>query len=122
MDRITKKYGTKSEMSHILSYDPAFEMSSSSSSFSSSFSSTVMTLAVSSLVQYKIGVNLIPTNEYLCRYRVLDSSTRFDDVVVDTIILSLWECSTIQPFLAHVLQNVTAWAGLGANVDMVEVL
>ena len=50
MDRITKKYGTKSEMSHILSYDPAFEMSSSSSSFSSSFSSTVMTLAVSSLV------------------------------------------------------------------------
>ena len=52
MDRITKKYGTKSEMSHILSYDPAFEMSSSSSSsyFFSSFSSTVMTLAVSILL------------------------------------------------------------------------
>ena len=45
-----KKYGTKSEMSHIFSYDPAFEMSTSSSSFSSSFFSTVMTLAVSSLV------------------------------------------------------------------------
>ena len=73
--------------------------------------------------QHKIGVNITPTNEYLFRYQVLGNNkcTRCQDGEVDTVIHSLWDCCTIQPFIAQVLEIVAGWTGR-EEIDMVEYL
>ena len=64
--------------------------------------------------QYKVGVNITPTNEYLHRYQVLDSDMcgKCEDHETDTIIHSLWDCISIQPFLRQILNNVVEWTGI----------
>ena len=72
--------------------------------------------------QYKIGVNILPTNEYLFRYKVLENNIcgKCQDGEVDSIMHSLWECVSIQPFLTQVLRNINTWTG--REVDMVDFL
>ena len=74
--------------------------------------------------QYKIGVGITPTCEYLYRYKVLDSNkcTKCEDEEVDTIIHCLWDCSRIQQFLTRVLENITTWNDREENITMEEYL
>ena len=72
--------------------------------------------------QYKIGVNILPTNEYLFRYKVLENNIcgRCQDGEEDSIMHGLWECVTIQPFLTIVLRNINTWTG--TELDMLDFL
>ena len=70
--------------------------------------------------QHKIGLNLTPTNEYLHRYRVLDSNScdKCEEGELDVITHCLWECSSLQPFLRKILKNIKDWTGRIEDITM----
>ena len=73
--------------------------------------------------QYKLCTYILPTNEYLKRYRVtnIDLCSRCGEEK-DTIVHRLWECEKIVQFLDHILNEVKAWISGQTRIDMVEFL
>ena len=55
--------------------------------------------------QYKIMTQILPTKQYLSRYRVVDSDLciRCNDAVSDTIQHCLWECQLVVPFVDKIV-------------------
>ena len=54
--------------------------------------------------QYKIMTQILPTNQYLSRYRVVDSDLCSKcDAVSDTIKHCLWQCQLVVPFVDKIL-------------------
>ena len=57
--------------------------------------------------QYKLNTYILPTNEYLKKYKVADSDTCLRcNLERDTIIHRLWECEKVVPFLRQILTNL----------------
>ena len=55
-------------------------------------------------LQFKINTQILPTNEYLHRYRVLNENTCSFDLCGerDTTLHSLWDCNIVQQFITVV--------------------
>ena len=60
------------------------------------------------MFQYKILTNILPTNEYLYRYQVLDSDTCSRCQVKDTIEHNLWRCQPVVPYIAKIVDFLRA--------------
>ena len=49
--------------------------------------------------QYKIMTQILPTNKYLCQYRVLESNLCCKcNAMSDTVLHRLWQCQLLQPY------------------------
>ena len=49
--------------------------------------------------QYKIMTQILPTNKYLCQYRVLESNLCCKcNAMSDTVVHRLWQCQLLQPY------------------------
>ena len=63
--------------------------------------------------QYKINSNILPTKEYLCRYRVVDSNICSKcNLESDTVMHSIWSCAVVVPYIDKVI------AFLKSNCDI----
>ena len=73
--------------------------------------------------QYKIVTQILPTNEYLHRYRVRDTElcTRCGNET-DTVLHSTWACVSIVPYIAHVIEFLRTECGIGVDITMIEYL
>ena len=71
--------------------------------------------------QYKIVTQILPTNEYLKRYRASDSEMcsrcHYEK---DTVLHSTWLCSLIVPYIVHVVQFLKAKCKIGVDINMIE--
>ena len=71
--------------------------------------------------QYKIVTNILPTNEYLARYRIKDTDLcdhcRKES---DTIIHRLYECELIFSIVDKILRYITAKCNKSYTVSMIE--
>ena len=73
--------------------------------------------------QYKINTYILPSNEYLKRYRVSDSDLcERCQIETDTIIHRLWECEKIVDFLEILLDSEANWVNRGRRITLREYL
>ena len=72
--------------------------------------------------QFKIVTQILPTNEYLKRYKVKESDacTRCLLETVDTVLHSTWSCPRVVPYIVHVLQYLRVGCGVGVDVEMIQ--
>ena len=67
--------------------------------------------------QFKIVTRILPTNQYLTRYRVRDSDLCSRCLVeIDTVLHSTWLCERIAPFISYVVVFLKLKCSVG--VDM----
>ena len=68
--------------------------------------------------QYKIMTQILPTNQYLARYRVRDSNICDKcHVSTDTILHCLWQCQIVVPFLDKISNFLKEQCNLQENLD-----
>ena len=73
--------------------------------------------------QYKLCTYILPTNEYLKKYRVADSDLcEKCNEERDTILHRLWECQHIIPFLHPILADVKNWVDRQEDFSVEEFL
>ena len=73
--------------------------------------------------QYKLNVYILPTNEYLKRYRVVDSDLCSNcSIETDTVVHRLWESEKLADFLDNLLEKESIWTGRGRRINMKEYL
>ena len=73
--------------------------------------------------QFKIVTQILPTNEYLLRYRVKDTSTCENcDIECDTIVHRLYNCETIVPILSSIFQFIEQKCRYSDSISMIEYL
>ena len=73
--------------------------------------------------QYKLSTYILPTNEYLKKYKVMDSDLCLRcNLEKDTIIHRLWECEKVVPFLRHILAELKQWEGSREQLSVEEFL
>ena len=69
--------------------------------------------------QFKIVTRILPTNQYLTRYRVKDSDLCSRCLVeVDTVFHSTWSCERIAPFIAHLVVFLKTKCTVGVDINM----
>ena len=67
--------------------------------------------------QYKIMTQILPTNQYLARYKIRD--TNICDrchTSVHTILHCLWQCQLVVPYVAKILDFLTEKCNLQENI------
>ena len=68
--------------------------------------------------QYKINCNILPTRDYLCRYRVVDSNICSKcNLESDTVMNSIYSCAVMVPYIDKVL----AFLKSNCNVENVKI-
>ena len=71
--------------------------------------------------QYKIMTQILPTNQYLARYRIKDSDTCDKcQSSVDTILHCLWQCQLVVPYVIRVLEYLKQKCNVQENIDSLE--
>ena len=71
--------------------------------------------------QYKIMTQILPTNQYLARYRVIDSNICTKcKVVTDTVSHCLWSCWVLVPFVNKFLDFLKQTCRVQENLGFVE--
>ena len=71
--------------------------------------------------QYKIMTQILPTNQYLTRYRVKDSVICSKcNLLTDTVSHCLWSCQLLIPYVDHFIGFLKQNCGLQENVGIVE--
>ena len=73
--------------------------------------------------QFKINTYILPTNEYLKKYKVVNSdlcSRCLEER--DTIVHKLWDCECTNLFLQFLLNEEKVWTGRDESLNMVEYL
>ena len=68
--------------------------------------------------QFKIVTRILPTNQYLTRYRVKDSELCSRCLEVDTVQHSIWSCGTIAPFISYVVVFLNTKCTVGVDINM----
>ena len=75
------------------------------------------------MFQYKIVTKILPTNEYLFRYKVKESATcDFCDLERDTIVHRLYECEVFASKLNDILIKVKKVCNLVEHISLTEYL
>ena len=70
--------------------------------------------------QYKIVTQILPTNEYLKRYRVRDSELCCRcGTEIDTVLHSTWTCVTLVPYITHVINYIRTDCIVGVDITMI---
>ena len=85
-----------------------FEVSDDDIKLAFTFARTCSTSIFDQMFQYKIITNILPTNDYLYRYQVLDSDTCSRCQVKDTIEHNLWRCQPVVPYIAKIVDFLRA--------------
>ena len=68
--------------------------------------------------QYKIMTQILPTNQYLARYRIRDSNIcEKCQISADTILHRLWQCQLVVPFVAKILNFLKEHCKIKENID-----
>ena len=71
--------------------------------------------------QYKIMTYILPTNQYLARYRVRDTDIcEKCNFSTDTILHNLWQCQLVVPYVAKILNFLTEKCNLQENISCVQ--
>ena len=88
----------------LLKWREDFQLTDTDIKFSFTSLHSYLSSATDRVFQYKILTNILPTNEYLCRYKVLNSGncSRCTSES-DTILHNLWSCSVVVPYVSKVL-------------------
>ena len=88
----------------LLKWREDFELSDANIRYAFTSLHRYLSSASDQAFQYKILTNILPTNEYLCRYKVLNSSlcSRCGSES-DTILHSIWSCRLVLPYVSQVL-------------------
>ena len=68
--------------------------------------------------QFKIVTRILPTNQYLTRYRVKDSELCSRCLEIDTVQHSTWSCGTIAPFISFVIVFLNTKCTVGVDINM----
>ena len=70
--------------------------------------------------QFKIVTQILPTNEYLKRYKVKESDacSRCLLETVDTVLHSTWSCPRVYPYIVHVLKFLREGCGVEVEIEM----
>ena len=68
--------------------------------------------------QFKIVTRILPTNQYLTRYRVKDSELCSRCLEIDTVQHSIWSCGTIAPFISYVVVFLNTKCTVGVDINM----
>ena len=73
--------------------------------------------------QYKIMTQILPTNQYLARYRVKDSDICPKcEVGTDTVSHSLWSCQLVVPYVDKFLEYLKQSCRIQENIGIKEYL
>ena len=69
--------------------------------------------------QFKIVTQILPTNNYLQRYRVKDSNacTRCLLDTIDTVVHSTWSCPRVSPYIMHIIQYLKIEGRIGVDIN-----
>ena len=71
--------------------------------------------------QYKIMTQILPTNQYLARYRVSDTDICVKcNISIDTIFHCLWQCQLVVPYVAKIIDFLKEKCNLQENIDGVQ--
>ena len=68
--------------------------------------------------QFKIVTRILPTNQYLTRYRVKDSELCSRCLEIDRVQHSTWSCGTIAPFISFVIVFLNTKCTVGVDINM----
>ena len=69
--------------------------------------------------QFKIVTRILPTNQYLTRYRVKDSELCSRCLLeIDTVLHSTWSCERIAPFISHLVVFLTTQCTVAVDINM----
>ena len=72
--------------------------------------------------QFKIVTRILPTNQYLTRYRVKDSELCSRCLEIDTVEHSIWSCGTIAPFISHAVVFLNSKCKVEVDINMKQYL
>ena len=71
--------------------------------------------------QYKIMTYILPTNQYLARYRVRDTDIcEKCHFSADTILHNIWQCQLVVPYVAKIIDFLKEKCYLQENIDCVQ--
>ena len=69
--------------------------------------------------QFKIVTRILPTNQYLTRYRVKESEICSRCLVeIDTVLHSTWSCDQIVPLISCVIVFLTTKCTVGVDINL----
>ena len=72
--------------------------------------------------QFKIVTRILPTNQYLTRYRVKDSELCSRCPEIDTVQHSTWSCGTIAPFISYAVVFLKTKCKVEVDINMKQYL
>ena len=71
--------------------------------------------------QYKIMTQILPTNQYLARYKIRDSNICDKcQVSVDTILHCLWQCQLVVPFVDKIFDFLKQECNIQENINSLQ--
>ena len=71
--------------------------------------------------QYKIMTQILPTNQYLARYRIRDSDIcNKCQVSTDTVLHRLWQCQLVVPFVVKIAEFLKQQCNLQENIECMQ--
>ena len=74
------------------------------------------------IFQYKIVTQILPTNEYLERYKVKDYNTCDNCIERDSIEHRLYECEKVVPIIQIIVDFLDRECQIGGNMNMINYL
>ena len=107
----------------LLNWCADLELSDEQIKTSLTFAHKCCTQVFDIVFQFKIVTQILPTNEYLLRYRVKDTSTCENcDIECDTIVHRLYNCEKIVPILFSIFQFIEQKCRYSDSISMIEYL
>ena len=104
----------------LLRWCEGFQLSDSQIKTSFTFAKKCSSRVFDQVFQYKIVTQILPTNNYLKRYRVNDSEMCGRCLLeVDTVLHSMWLCSRLVPYIWHVFHFLKVNCKIGVDINMI---
>ena len=88
-----------------------------------SFARKCSKLTFDQAFQFKIMTQILPTNKYLCQYRVLESNLcNKCNVMPDTVLHRLWQCQLLQPYIDKIFFFLSQKCQIQETISLKEYL
>ena len=105
----------------LLKWCEELELSDSQIDCSLLFAKRVTKNIFRQVFQYKITTQILPTENYLFRYKVLNNDIcEKCNIESGTIIHSLWECEKVFPLIDHFFTYIKDVCQLNVNIGMID--